>query len=112
MLGDGFGKFFRGSGTGRCKGDVYVLEIVVVLKFFHYVFLAAESVCTASAALRAEQREFRDWKILFVENSEEFLANGAAGPYNSYSHFSSVLSSFCLCFYFPHIRKWMTDNLL
>ena len=50
ILGDGFGKLLRGAAACRCKGDVDVFEIVVMLKQFDGQFFSTKCVsgtCTA-----------------------------------------------------------------
>ena len=51
VLGDGLGKLLRRAGTGRGKGDVDVLEVIVVLKQLHRQFLATERVLSTGRTL-------------------------------------------------------------
>ena len=51
VFGNVAGKVLRHSAAGRCKGNVYALEIVVVLQKFHFIFLAAKNIFVSRAAL-------------------------------------------------------------
>jgi hypothetical protein len=57
-----------------------------VLEKLHLYLLATESVFCSGAALAAEKQKFVNGEVAFVQNAQEFLAYGATGTYNCYSH--------------------------
>ena len=77
ILGDGLGKLFRSASTGRGEGNVYVLEVVVVLEQLHGQFLATKSVFGTGRAFTAKQYQFVHRKIPFIEESQKLLTHGA-----------------------------------
>ena len=86
MLGDGGGKLAGRAGTHGDKGDVDVLEVIVVLQEFNHVVLATERENASCTAFRTEKDEFCHREILFVEDTHEFLSHCAAGANNSNLH--------------------------
>ena len=86
MLGDGGGKLTCRSCTHGHKGDIDVLEVIVVLQEFHHIILATERENASGTAFRAEKDEFSHGKILFIEDTHEFLSHCAAGANNSNLH--------------------------
>ena len=91
MLRDGVGKLFRGACASRGEGDVNTLEVVVVLKEFHFVFLATKRIFRAGTTLRAEKEKFVDGEITLSQHPQEFLSHGTACTYYCYFHFYSFL---------------------
>ena len=81
------GKLLRHASAGRRKGDVHALEVIVVLQKFHLVFLTAETVFVARAAMRTEECEMVDGEVALGEHLEELLSYCAAGSYYCYIHF-------------------------
>ena len=55
ILGDILTEFLGGACSGRSEGDVNTLEVVVMLKQFHLIFLTAEGVFRAGTTLRAKE---------------------------------------------------------
>ena len=86
VLGDGLGEFLGSGGAGRHEGVVHALEVVVVLEKLHFIFLPAEGVFAAGAPGRAEEYEFVNGEIAFVEDPQELLSHGSACTYDSYFH--------------------------
>ena len=84
VFGDGLGKLLGGAGAGGSEGDVYALEIVIVLEKLDGKVLALELVGGSRTAGRAEKGELVDGKIALLEHFEEFLADSAAGA--DYGH--------------------------
>jgi hypothetical protein len=92
MLGDGLSKVLACSATSAGEGDVHTLEVIVVLKQFYLNFLATEGVFCSGATLAAEKQQFVNGEVALIQNAQEFLAYGAAGAYNCYSHLYVSLS--------------------
>ena len=86
VFGDRIGELLRRSGPGRGQGEVYPLEIVVVLQQFDLDLLSAKLVFASRTALGPEQHEFVDRKRPFLQNSQKFLAHSTADAHNSNFH--------------------------
>ena len=87
ILRNGLGKLLRRTGTSTGKGDVDVLEIVVMLQQLHFDFLATKSVLTTSRTLRAKEHQFVHRKISLIEQAQEFLSHSTARTYDCNFHF-------------------------
>ena len=91
VLGNVLGEFLGGACTGRSERYVHILEIVIMLKKFYFVFLAFECIFGPCAALRSEQHQLVDGEIPFFKNLQELLSYGSACTNNCYFHFMVVL---------------------
>ena len=77
VLRDGLSKLFRRAGTGRCEGDINILEIVVMLEQLHGQLLATEGVLRTGRTLGTKQHQFIHREISLIEQAQELLAYGA-----------------------------------
>ena len=91
VAGNRLGKLLRGTGSGRRKGYVNSLEIVIVLQLLDYNLFTPEGISTTCTSRGTEQQQFVDREIPLVQNSQELLSDGAAGAHNSDFHLLSFL---------------------
>ena len=79
-------KFLARTSTGRCERDVHTLEVVVVLKQFHFNFLSPEGILSPGGTLAAEQHQLIHREVSLIEDTQELLSHGTTYANNCYFH--------------------------
>ena len=86
ILRDGLSKFLRCTSTCTGKGDIHILEIVVMLEQLHFNLLSLEGVFLTCATLRAKQHQFVHGEIPLIKNPQKLLSYGSTCTYNCNFH--------------------------
>ena len=79
-------KLFACAASCTREGNVYTLEVVVMLQELHFDFLASECIFTTRTTLTAEKQQFVDGKVSLVKNSQELLSYGSTCANNCNTH--------------------------
>ena len=90
ILRDGLRKLLRGTCTGRGEGDIYILEVVVMLQQLHLDLFTLEGIFPAGTTLRAKQHQFIHREISLIKYAQELLPHGATCANNCYFHISPL----------------------
>ena len=82
------GIFARHARSGRHKSEIEVGKVRCIggENTHRLCYTTAEAICAACATLRAEETEFVYGKVVFRQNTQKFLPNGAGCAHNSYFH--------------------------
>ena len=63
ILGDGFCKLSWCTTASTCEGDVYILEVIVMLEQFYLVFLTFECIFLTCWTLWTKENEVVHWEV-------------------------------------------------